>query len=297
VVSFLDGLDHIYIGFNDLSLSSTTHRTASVRQSMDNGRTWRNVVIEHTTPGDGADGAAVRVAPYGNTVYATFQRFNATNNQGDEIGDVVAVRDDAGGADDFLDLGTGVTVASNEVLPQGFLGQERLGSDLSIAVDPVDPTRVFIAYAAIRSNQTVVVVKVSINAGANWAEIFTTPNESALPALAVAMNGTVGLLYTYYDGTNLETHLARSNNSFATHTDLTLSRFVDESLTPDYDPYIGDYEDMVAVGNTFYGAFSASNNTATFPEQPVFLRDKTLLDSHRVPYSIDPFFFKTPATP
>ena len=295
--ALVNGVDHIYVAFNDLSQAS---RTASVRQSLNGGLTWQNVVLERGTPGLGFDGAAVRVAIHGERVYAAFQRFNSSDANNDIEGDIVVVRDDTSGAGQYLNLGAagvGVLVATGETLPQGFLGQERLGSDLSIAVDPNDPDRVVVAYAAIRAGQIVVSVNLSSNAGVSWNEIFTTPGDSALPAVAIAGNGVIGLLHTFYDGTNLETRLVQSADEFATQTDLTLSKFADGSLMPDFDPYIGDYQDLVAVGTDFYGAFSASNNTAAFPQQPTFLRDKTLLGTTKVPFSIDPFFFKTPALP
>lgn len=294
---FVEGVDRIYIAFNDLSQGT---KTASVRQSRDGGRTWQNTVIERAEPGDGSDGAAVRVAVRGDTVYAAFQRYNQLDANEDETGDIVVVRDDAAGAHNFMDLGVssaGRAVATGETLPQGSIGQERLGSDLSIAVDPNNPARVAVAYAAIRSGGTVVVVRLSTNSGTTWSEILTTKADSALPALAIAANGVIGLLYTSYDGTNLETHLVQSSNNFTTNTDLVLSKFADQSLVADFDPYIGDYEDLVAVGNTFYGTFSASNDTTDFPQQPVFLRDPALLGTRKVPFSIDPFFFKTPALP
>jgi hypothetical protein len=295
--TFVEGVDRIYIAFNDLSQKT---KTASIRQSRDSGRTWQNTVIERIEPGDGSDGAAVRVAASGDTVYAAFQRYSQVDANEDETGDIIVVRDDAAGAHNFMDLGlsgVGKAVATGETLPQGSIGQERLGSDLSIAVDPNNPARVAVAYATIQSGDIVVVIHISTNSGASWNKIFTTPADSALPALAIAANGTIGLLYTSYDGTKLETHLTQSSNNFTTNTDLLLSKFEDQSLVSDFDPYIGDYEDLVAVGNTFYGTFSASNDTTDFPQQPVFLRDRTLLGTKKVPFSIDPFFFKTPALP
>ncbi len=294
--ALVDGVDCIYIAFNDLSRAT---RTASIRQSLDGGRTWQNFVLERQDPGLGFDGAAVRVAINGNRVYGAWQRFNSEVGS-DIAGDIIVVRDDTGGAGGYANIGAfgvGVVVATGERLPQGLLGQERLGSDLSIAVDPNDPDRVVVAYAAIRGGQTLVSVNLSIDAGVTWNEIGTTPGDSALPAVAIAGNGVIGLLYTFYDGTNLETHLVQSADEFATETDLTLSKFADQSLSPDFDPYIGDYQDLVAVGDDFYGTFSASNNTAAFPQTPIFLRDKTLLGTAKVPFSIDPFFFKTPALP
>src|SRR5205823_6867 len=72
--------------------------------------------------------------------------------------------------------------------------------------------------------------------------------------------------------------------------------FTDGNPAAVFDPYIGDYEDLEAVGDTFYGTFSASNNTSLFPTQPTFLRDHSML-GNTVSYSIDPYFFSTLAVP
>lgn len=286
--------EHLYIGFNNLSRAA---RTASVRLSHDGGQTWRNVVIERVTPGDSFDGAPIRVAANGSTVYAAFERNNQQTNGGDERGEVVVVKDTAGGSHSFMDLGdsgVGIVAASNQIFPQGNLGQERLGSDLSIAVDPNDATRVFVAYARLTNGNSEINVLMSTDGGSTWTSVYTTGSEAGLPALAVATNGTVGFLFTKFVSGKLETHFIQTANSFSTNQNDTLSRFTDGNPDPQFDPYIGDYEDLQAVGQTFYGTFCASNNTNAFPQTVTFLRDSSLLGDS-IPYSIDPFFFTTPA--
>src|SRR5438552_962492 len=66
--------------------------------------------------------------------------------------------------------------------------------------------------------------------------------------------------------------------------------------------YLGDYLHLMAIGNDFYGVFSANNtpDPANFPNGVVFQRNhstatKTLFDVDGVTHvdvSIDPFFFK-----
>ena len=286
------GIDRIYIGFNDLS---QPEKTAAMRFSLDGGFTWSSEVIEREVPGDQSDGSAIRTAVHGNTVYAAFQRWNTLLNDGDEQGDLVIVKDIAAGANHFNDLGaSGVIVASNLVFPQSNLGQERLGSDLSIAVDPNDGNRVYLATAIVNNVAPKIVVLKSTNGGTDWTQVFSTPSNSALPALAIAGNGTVGLLYTRFTEGNLETHLTQSVNNFTSSSDETLSRFKDNTPVPVFDPYIGDYQVLLAVGDKFYGTFCASNDTGLFPQPVTFLRDKTLLGVS-VPFSIDPFFFTSDA--
>jgi len=279
--------DHVYIAFNDLSRAS---KTASVRYSLNGGQSWQTQVLERTVPGLGQDGSCVRVALKEKTVNAVFERYNSNSGNTDVAGDVIFTRDDKAGNDHFNDLAAS-TIASSVVFSEGNLGDERLGSDLSIAVDPNDGTHLYVAFAIQSSGTPHVAVYESTNSGVSWSSAYTTGADTALPALAVTTNGIVGLLFTKYTGGNLETHFIQTSNDFSSTTETTLSRFTNGSPASVFDPYIGDYEDLVAVGTTFFGTFSASNDTSLFPTQPTFLRDSSLLGSS-VDYSIDPFFFK-----
>ncbi len=286
------GVDRLYIGINDLSQRSG--KTATVYSSLDAGVTWRRTVIEQVASPLGQDGPPVRVAVAGETVYAVFLHGNgfARNSV---FGDVVIVKDTAGGANNFRDLGVGVVAAGDRLFTSGNLGQERLGSDLSLAVDPSNPNNVYVAFGVFDGDGSPVIqVAASKDGGATWAQVYETRARAGLPALAVAGNGTVGLMYTAFLYLKFETHLVQSNDGFLHVSDGTLSRFVDASLSPDFDPYIGDYEVLVAAGNNFHGVFSASNDVSLWPQPPTFLRNVALLGK-RVPFSIDPFYFTTPA--
>ena len=70
----------------------------------------------------------------------------------------------------------------------------------------------------------------------------------------------------------------------------------------DFDPYLGDYDHLVAVQNVFCGFFSANNtpDLANFPNGVKYQRNanfatRTLLNVDNqtpVAISIDPFFFR-----
>ena len=289
------GVDRLYIAINDLS--QTTGRTATVYLSLDGGVTWRRTVIERIASPLGQNGPPVRVAVLGDTVYAAFLH-GRSNARGTILGDVVIVKDTAGGTHDFRDIGgagLGVVAAGDRFFATGSLGQERLGSDLTLAVDPSNPNNVYVAFGVIDDNGSPVVQVAASHDGAEtWAQVHETRARAALPALAVAANGTVGLMYTAFLYLKFETHLVQTTDSFLHASDTTLSRFVDSALTPDFDPYIGDYETLVAAGNTFRGVFSASNDVSLWPQPPVFLRNASML-GRRVPFSIDPFHFSAAA--
>jgi hypothetical protein len=115
--------------------------------------------------------------------------------------------------------------------------------------------------------------------------------QAALPSVAVAKNstGTIGVLYMVYNGIDQVTGFpmftamgAASNNHGATFTQFQLEKF----LSPAKDTgdsrqrILGDYLQLKAVGNTFYGVFPG--NGVPFGR----------------PFSnIDPIFFKATANP
>jgi lipopolysaccharide export system protein LptA len=136
-----------------------------------------------------------------------------------------------------------------------------------------------------------------------------------LPALAITQNGTIGLLYDSYDPvTNqMSQHLLTTGNDFASTTDTTLASETNATPVATFDPYVGDFYDMMSVGNTFYGVFSASNadngSNAQFTNV-VFQRDfigtpgtasfqLTNASGQAVTASIDPFLFtyQAPSSP
>jgi hypothetical protein len=284
--------DHVYIGFNDLSQPA---KTASVYYSLDSGTTWTDQVVENVTPGAGQDGYSIRPAVTGSTVYLCFERWNKFLSNGNFTGDLVIVKDGSNGADGFGDLGVnGTIIASNVQFPQENLGEERTGSDLGMAVSPADPSTIYVAYDVEVGGLAVARIMMSGDGGSTWAQIYQTSIQSALPDLAVTANGAVGLLYTGYENGNIETHFVQSDDNFATHRDEILSRFKNGTPKIQYQPYIGDFEIVKAVGDNFYGTFSASNDTSLYPLPVTFVRDASELGKS-VAYSIDPFYFTTGA--
>jgi hypothetical protein len=133
--------------------------------------------------------------------------------------------------------------------------------------------------------------------------------------VAILANGTIGLLYDSYDpATNkLSQHLVTTTDDFKNFTDMTLATESNSTPARQGFTYLGDYINLVAVGNTFYGVFSASNadngiDATINPSNPasvIFQRssigtpgmaDFQVTNSvgtpGSVPASIDPFFFK-----
>lgn len=346
----VNGTDQIYVGFNDLSQSAG--KSASVHVSLDAGATWNNfpglqsqtpVVIERVTPSLGQDGPPIRVsaANDGKTVYAAFERLNG--NGADLTGDVVVVRDNFGGlggidalpfsalglgANNLPQAGQGTLVAQGVLLPNSTMlgSQQRLGSSLSLVVDRRRANRVYVAFVVVESVQGIARPRLQVFSSTDFGQHFTmgfSPSApAALPALAVAANGTVGLLYTVATNGNLETHLfqAQGGDFTGTTSDVVLSQFPDGTTTITINPYVGDYQDLEAVGNEFFGTFCASNDPdrTHFPagvfyqryvrapagtgsikaNAPLTATGELVADSsgtRSILASIDPFFFRAQA--
>jgi len=97
-----------------------------------------------------------------------------------------------------------------------------------------------------------------------------------------------------------ETHLRRTTNG-TVWSDLLLATTLANDPVIKLNPYLGDYDHVVAVGKIFYGIFSASNvpDRANFPNGVVYQRNADFtsrkllnLNGATVNASIDPFFFR-----
>src|SRR5467141_4043779 len=311
--------DHIYVGLNDFN--QTNGHTATVDVSVDGGVTYKSFSVESRNTA-GQDGPSVRpaVAP-DNTVYAAFfgwRKFNGTT----ATSDVVVVRDDAGGTGpnpfqalrDPSDKLPGRLVVKRTSIPWSnapTLGQERIGSTLSIAVDPHNSSTVYLGWAdhGRKGDIYTLHVRRSTDRGLTWSKADlpqTTISNATNIALAVANNGVVGLLYQQLSAGRWVTHVVQSHDGFATAQDLILANVPADTPVQQFLPYLGDYDYLLSVGNEFRGVFCANNSPelANFPQGVTYQRaadfsTKTLTDGsgNRVAVSIDPFYFSLPVIP
>ena len=312
------GNDRVYIGLNDFAAPGG--RTATVERSLNAGAAapgFTSVRIETRGTGTaGQNGPQIRPAVHPDgTVYAVFYGWRSFSGAGLVTTDVVVVRDDnwGSGASPFtalVDPGDGLSgrrvVTGVQFTWNGTLGQERLGGDLSIAVDPTNSSIVYIAFCDVQSGVYTIHVRRSTDRGATWSADLKTIANGKNPALAINAAGRVGFAYQRVTGSGAtarwETHLELTNDAFTTSSDLVLATVPATTPAPQFLPYIGDYMHMMAVGNNFYGVFSANNTPtlANFPQGVTFLRNHDFatgrllaLDGTTVvPSSIDPFFFR-----
>lgn len=317
--------DRVYVGNNDFGASNG--QTSTVDFSL-NGAVakakFKKTRIESRATAQ-QNGPQVRPACHADgTVYLAYMGWRSTTgdwraNTLVVTGDVVIVRDDnsGNGSKPFLDLldsddgkagrrivqGIRFPFNSSEV---GVPGQQRLGGDLAIAVDPTNSSIVYVAWADLQAGVYTLHVRRSKDRGVTWSssDLVTLPR-GVNPALAVNNAGKIGLLCQQLKGTGSTlrwvTHFQRSTDG-ASWNDMVLCDAPADRPVAEFSPYLGDYDFLLAVGKDFYGIFSANNtpDMKHFPSGVRYQRNanfttRTLLaldNTTPVAVSIDPFFFK-----
>jgi hypothetical protein len=324
--------DRVYIGNNDFN---TQPKTATVDQSLNAATApppggFGPITIASRTPSgapglpNGQNGPSIRPTIHSSgRIYVAYFNWTAFSTSSNVTADVVVCRDDNWGQSGspyqaLIDSGdhfAGVRVAAGVTIPwrnSNFLGQERVGSHLSIAVDPSNSSNVYLAWADFPGGSTTYTIHLrkSTNAGATWSSDLRTIPNGINPALAVNANGVVAFLYQTLvnSGASWETAVEVSTDGFSTAPAPTILASVPSSApTATFLPYLGDYIYLTAgptsllIPWTFYGVFSANNtpNNANFPNGVKFQRNANFT-THQllnvdnktpVAVSIDPFFF------
>jgi hypothetical protein len=346
------GKDRLYIGLNDLQAQqspwNSTGQTATIRQTLDAKAitpVFTSTLIDKRTKNVGAlqdliprrDGPQVRPAVNKDgTVYAVFYSWKTWGDLGDGdglvTGDVVIVRDEGWGKSanpytSLLDTGDGQPgqriAIDVPLMSFDYMGQERIGGELAIAVDPSNCAVVYVVWSEFQddggggeTDRYLLHLRKSSDGGQTWSsdDLLSVANGKN-PGLAINDKGQIGFLYQQYTGDpqsfesldnpagqRWETHLRFSAND-TYWSDLLLATVPADTPVRQFFPYIGDYADIMAVGDMFYGVFCANNtpSLANFPYGVTYLRkhhfatQKLFAADGVTPVapSIDPFFFKT----
>jgi hypothetical protein len=176
--------------------------------------------------------------------------------------------------------------------PAGGVNLLKGGVD-TLAVDPKTGA-VYVVYGAFDSEaerDQLKIVQVTSTGGAVEVSspVLLSPadQQAALPAVAVTENGTIGVLYDTADGLvadsdvpTFSAHLAVSHDHGRSFLDTVILHF-QSPIQSTFDVRIlGDYQQLKAVGNTFYGVFSGNGHDLPPP-------------FNRKTDAIDPIFFKT----
>jgi hypothetical protein len=224
-------------------------------------------------------------------IYSLFQRRIAPGNGGSQNIDYMLNRSTDGGVTWSLNgVATGIVVAnadSTQPTPKFGTVNALLGGVLHAAVDPIsgdvyyvygnrDPSTGSNRLAIRRIDDGVVV----------GPEHFVTSQvlvQAAIPSVAVTQSGTVGVFFYTFDGFSSDgfpifsAHLSVSTDIGVTFSDRVLETFL--SVAKDNgDPrqrVLGDYMQMKAVVNRFYGAFTGNGVPFGRPfanNDPIFFR-------------------------
>ena len=173
--------------------------------------------------------------------------------------------------------------------------QVRNPNQIALAIDPSDSRTVYYAYGDIPTGQpfTLHLAKFSDATGTRQVTELLSIPDALNPSVVVTPSGRVAFAYQQHAGGTWQTFLRTAQRD-----EWLWGTFALTEASPDTQPgiacgstspYLGDYADMVAVGEDIYGTFSFDNNPTYNPNAKYF-RDKTLLGGS-VPYSVDPFYF------
>jgi len=314
--------DRVYVGSND---QLTSPKSAHMDQSLSAataappaGFTAAGIGLASRSPAGGQNGPSIRQTIHSSgRIYVAYFNWTAFSSASNITSDVVVCRDDnwgQGGSPytalvDPGDSKAGMRVVKGVTIPwrnSHFIGQERVGSHLAIAVDPTNSNTVYLAWCDSPggTGPYTIHLRKSTNSGVTWSADIRTVANGINPGLAVNSSGHVGFLYQTLttNGTKWETHIEISNNGFSTApTPIVLAKVPSATPVASFLPYLGDYIYLTAVGTTFYGIFSANNtpDNANFPNGVKYQRNANftthqLLNVNNVTpvaVSIDPFFF------
>ena len=188
--------------------------------------------------------------------------------------------------------------AVDNCLP-GLGPQRRNPNQIALAIDPSDSRTVYFVYGDAHATPddsiTLHLARWSDASGQREVRELLTVRNALNPAIVITDAGRIGFAYQQFIDGNWQTHIQVSSPDKTVWDDIALtdpSPEAEPACHPTWSsPYLGDYMDIAAVGETIYGTFSFNNNPVRNPDA-IYLRDKTLLGSSAVPYTIDPFFYK-----
>ena len=276
-----NGQDRVYVGNNDFN--QTDGATATVDRSLDAATAaapagFAPFAIERRAT-VGQDGPPVRIALHSDgTVYAAFQRWVSGSGLDFNV-DVVVTRDDAwaSGTDPFgalvdpVDGAIGQRVVTGRFIRfNAQMGQERLGSDLAIAVDPADSSNVWLAWCdrvgGAAGTDWTMHVRRSTDRGQTWSSgDLRTITNGKNPALAVNSAGRVALLFQEFTGVQWVTQLELTDDAWATPAEnLVLHRAPSAVPARTFLPFLGDYVGCSRSTGTSMGS-SAATTPPTWP--------------------------------
>ncbi len=291
--------DNVYVAYDDFSGAPDMRVAVSYGNDPPNF----TVDVKIGEGGGGGTNPGLRLAkdPRTGIMWALWSEFFGAGDGDSKDMDFLLNRSTDGGATWPLGGGSGILVTfadSTQATPKFGTVNALLGGVHHAAVDPTTGVLyyVFGNRDAGTGKDRLSIKKISSDGGGGLVfgtEHFVTGQvEAAIPQVAVLDNGVVGVFYYTFDGFSSDdfpiftAHLALSEDegvSFDDHELVTFLSAAKDSCPNDMpgekcerQRVLGDYMQMQAVGNCFYGSFTA--NGAPFGRP---------MANH------DPIFFKT----
>ncbi|HEV2303246.1 MAG TPA: hypothetical protein VGR91_16890 [Stellaceae bacterium] len=269
----LAGFDTIYVAYDDFNTSPDMHVAAGsaatqLQFTVDN--------IDGFSIGPINPGHRLAIGTKPGTVYSLFQRGIGAGAGGSVNIDYMLNRSTDGGNSWSLNGSTtGIVVAnadSTQPTPKFCTVNALLGGVDHAAVDPTtgDVIYVYGNRDPISGSNRLAMRRLSDNGSGGLTigpEMFITGQvQAAIPSVAVTRHGVIGVFYYTCDGTSrsgfpkFTAHFAFSKNGGRTFTTRNLESFLSPATDDgdDRQRVLGDYMQVKAVGNTFYGGFTGN---------------------------------------
>jgi hypothetical protein len=275
--------DDVYVGYDDFGGSPDARVAASYGASPVNITADNKAGTE--SPLATNPGLRLAADPRNGTMYALYEQSSGSSqpksvtyklNRSTDGGATWTLNGNANGL-------TVDTVNSDQAPGFKFGGVNALlGGVDHVAVDPSNGD-VYVVYGQDVSGGNQIKIRRLTPNGSGGLNVGSASNVStstnaALPSVAVTSNGTVGVLYDTFDGTTtagfpiFSAHLARSTNHGATFSDVVLQTFQSPAKNNTSLPkqrVLGDYQQLKAVGGTFYGTFPGNTSGVPATNPPI----------------------------
>jgi Big-like domain-containing protein len=302
--------DDVYVGYDDMSAGPDARVAASF------GVSPVNITVDNKagTESPLATNPGLRLAtdPRNGTVYALYEQ-SSGSSQPKSVTYKLNRSTDAGATWTLNGSSDGLTVDSvNSDQAPGFkFGgvNALLGGVDHAAVDPSNGD-VYVVYGQDVSGGNQIKIRRLQDNGSGGLNVgsannVSTSTDAALPSVAVLSNGTIGVLYTTFDGTSnglptFSAHLARSTNQGGSFSDVVLQSFSSPAADDGKarQRVLGDFEQLKAVGNTFFGVYSGNRNgfgSTTSAIDPIFFSVPQATQT-TVASSVNPSVFTQPVS-
>lgn len=274
--------DDVYVGYDDFAGGP------DMRVAVSRGANPVNITVDSkagtASPLRTNPGLRLAADPRNGTMYALYEQ-SAGNTQPKSVTYKLNRSSDGGATWTLNGSADGLTVdkVDSDQAPGFKFGgvNALLGGVDHLAVDPNNGD-VYVVYGQDVSGGNQLEVRRLTPNGSGGLHVgpasdVSSSTDAALPSVAVASDGTIGVLYDTFDGMTragfpiFSAHLARSTDHGVTFSDVVLATF-QSPVTDDSKPrqrVLGDFQQLKAVGRTFYGTFPGNTSGVPATHPPI----------------------------